>query len=365
MESQSEQLPPVRVGIMRPKILDHATTFRVMAYMARHFNVELFFFITKDVDFENKTANALFLDGDKKIRQKIPLPKIIDNHPLVFSGEYGKKVLQLANNCYFMRPLSKLRDGKAITKQKVYDFLSQDGRYKEFLIETHVVKNIHHFLTLFEENHREVILKPAVGSEGNGVAKITFENDQYVVNLDSKRNFFRTLEDFSAFYKESFMKRTYLLQPYVASRTRQGNPFDIRIHARRGAEGKFKIFPYPRIGDAKGVVSNISAGGYTESIKIFLRSEFGKDGNELYRRLMDLGRAFPDYYQTFFNNTLYNVGIDVGIQRHGNSYELKIFEVNIRYLGTKCLPIDAAITTLEYYQYLGQKLRDGSLFLSL
>lgn len=365
MESQSEQLPPVRVGIMRPQILDHAATFRVMAYMAKHFNVELFFFITKDIDFDRKTVNALFLNGDKKIHQTIPLPKIIDNHPLVFSGEYGKKVLQLASNCYFMRPLCRLHNGKAVTKQKAYDFLLQDGCFKEFLIETHVVKDMRQFLALFEENRREVILKPAVGSEGNGVAKITFENGQYVVNLNRERKIFGTLEDFSRFYKENFTKRTYLLQPYINSRTRQGNPFDIRIHARRGAGGKFKIFPYPRIGNARGVVSNISAGGHTESIKFFLRSEFGKDGNELYRRIMDLGRTFPDYYQTFFNNTLYNVGIDVGIQRCANSYELKIFEVNIRYLGTKCLPIDAAITTLEYYQYLGQKLRDGSLFLSL
>ena len=149
------------------------------------------------------------------------------------------------------------------------------------------------------------------------------------------------------------------MQPYIVSRTKYGNPFDIRIHARRGAEGKFKLIPYPRIGgNPEGVLSNISAGGHTMPIEKFLINEFGKDWQIIDDMLTQLGKILPDYVQSVVDTTLASMGIDVGIQRRGNSYELKIFEVNLASPGVSAIRIEAAFADLEYCRYLGRQLAE-------
>lgn len=77
----------------------------------------------------------------------------------------------------------------------------------------------------------------------------------------------------------------------------------------------------------------------------------------LYDKLMRLGNDIAEFVQSSFDREIFAMGIDVGIQRRGTSYELKIFEVNTYNPGISSIPIEAAFITLEYLQYLGKKLR--------
>ena len=164
---------------------------------------------------------------------------------------------RLKERAYFIRPIG------AWGKQKFYTELSREGSFNEFLIHTHTIESFKDFLTLFEKYYGDVVLKPARGVGGSGVARITLADGKYIVNSKTKTFALENAETLSKYYSENFAEKKYLLQPYITSRTRQGNPFDIRIHARRGAEGKFKTFLYPRIGNPDGVISNVVAGGFT------------------------------------------------------------------------------------------------------
>ena len=238
--------------------------------------------------------------------------------------------------------------------------LLRDGRFKEFLIESHTIDTFEQFLSLFNQYHNDVILKPLRGARGVGVARITLIDEQYAVNAKNENIRLATVDDFKKFYDENFTQRKHILQPYITSRTIQGNPFDIRVHARRGTGGKFKVTPFPRIGNAKGVVSNIAMGGYSMKLDAFLKVNFGDDWKMLYDRLTAFGEAFPDYYQSFFPMTIFDIGVDVGIQKRGDAYDFKIFEVNT-YIDGPFFEIEDAITHFEYYRYIDQKLREGSL----
>ena len=92
----------------------------------------------------------------------------------------------------------------------------------------------------------------------------------------------------------------------------------------------------------------------------FLQAEFGNDSKKVYNQLVDLAARFPDYYQSFFSDTIFDIGIDVGIQKRGNVYELKLFEAYIQ-PGFTLIRDEVAVTNFEYYRYIEQKLRDGSL----
>ena len=195
---------------------------------------------------------------------------------------------------------------------------------------------------------------------GNGVARLTFKEGQCIVNLKTEKILLENSEALSKFYEENFTQVKYILQPHINSRTLQGNPFDIRVHARRGANGKFKTISYPRVGNVGGVVSNLAAGGYISPLEPFLRTEYGDDYDIVYNKLKTFASTFPDYYQSFFNDTIFDIGIDVGIQKRGDTYELKVFEAYIQ-PGTAYIEVEDAINCLEYYRYIAQQISKGLL----
>ena len=354
-------VPPILiVGILRKNNdkLTMTSTLNLMAYMAKQFNMELYFFTPKDFNPKDKTVRATLIAGNTQIEKIIPLPKIIFNDFECFKGEKRKEIKSLLQKeSYFVRR------GLSMTKQEIYNLLIKDEKFKAFLIESHVVKNFEHFLSLLKQYNNNVILKPSKGMQGAGVSEIIFSEEGYAISNDeSGRKLFKTAEEFKTYYDKTFVKVKYILQPYFNSRTKDGNPFDIRIHARRAAEGKFKIFPYPRIGRSpKNILSNISAGGYTMPIEKFLEEEFGDNWKKVRDMLTDLGNSFPEHFQSLLPKKISSMGLDVGIQRHGDSCELKFFEVNLAGPGYDAIKTEAAFANLEYLQYLGERLAKGTL----
>ncbi|MBD3879734.1 MAG: YheC/YheD family protein [Quinella sp. 1Q5] len=345
---------PLRVGMLRlNNNLGNYTTANLMAYMARQFNIELYFFTTKDFNPEDKTVRATLIDGNTQIKKTIPLPKITYD---INGGFYQKEVRTiLGNETYFFQY------GWGASKRIINNIMTKDERFKEFLIETHVSENFEHFMSLFKEYHNDVVLKPSNGSLGNDVVRIFSDGVGFTITLKKEQLLLNSVTELQAYYEENFVKRSYVLQPYIVSRTKYGNPFDIRIHTRRDSEGEFKIIPYPRIGrNPESILSNIAAGGYTMPLVKFLKEDFGKDWKIIHDKLIYLGNNIPALIQASFNKIIFAIGIDVGIQRCDNSYELKIFEINTYNPGILSIPIEAAFITLEYLQYLGKCLANGT-----
>ena len=358
MSEPAINIPPLRVGVLQEdknkgKKPYKLSAIGLMTYMAKNFNIELYFFTSHDIDFDRKIVNATLIEGQNFVNKVISLPKIIYNIPEAISGSDKNKNLKLRlekDGCHFVRPVLSL------SKQTAYDMLLNNTLLKEFLIETHTIKNFENFLVLFKEYHNDVILKPVLQAGGYGVSRITFADEKYCVNVRQKRISFNSVDEFKSYYTENFTDGEWILQPYINSRTKTDNPFDVRVYIARIAEDNFKSFIYARIGNAKGVISNLHGGGHAVYGERFLKDEFGDDWKILYDRLNYLGNIFPEYFQSFFKEKFFAIALDVGIQRRNNSYDLKIFEVNSRSPGMGFLAREAAFASLEYLRYLGKTL---------
>lgn len=341
------------VGMMQKNNnLDLYITSKLMAYMARQFDIELYFFAPKDFNPEDNTINATLIDGNTRIQKIIPLPKIVYD---VSGFLYKEEIKALfKDKCYFFQY------GVAGTKAKMIDILLKDERLKEILVDTHSVKDFNQFVDLFEQYHKDVVLKPSSGSLGIGVSRIIYEAGNYVVILPEERILFKSLNRLRKYLEKTLANSTQVLQPYIDSRTKYGNPFDIRVHARRGAEGEFKFFPYPRLNrDSDEIISNISAGGHTMPIQQFLKQEYDNDWKMIYDKLLACSKDIVEVVQMNFRKTIFAMGIDFGIQYRSGTYELKLFEVNTLNPGIQAIPIEAAFVTLEYMQYLGKRFAEG------
>lgn len=158
--------PPLRVGVLqedknKDKKPGKTLTIGLMTYMAKNFNIEMYFFTSQDIDFENKTVNANLIEGKNVIKKVISLPKIIYNIPEAIVGSDKNRNLKSRlekDGCYFVRPVLVL------SKQAAYDMLLNNAQLKEYLIETHTLKNFEHFLSLLEQYHDDVIIKPTNGA---------------------------------------------------------------------------------------------------------------------------------------------------------------------------------------------------------
>ena len=110
---------------------------------------------------------------------------------------------------------------------------------------------------------------------------------------------------------------------------------------------------YPRIA-SKGIVANVSSGGYSGIITPFLEEQFDEHYFDVKRHLEVFAVQFATHFDSLYDERLDELGIDVGIDKH---HKIWIYEVNWR-PGTPALfflEMDIPKTTIQYATYLAKK----------
>jgi len=335
------------VGILRVNrrhILREGGTILIRAvfYLGPAFGFTPILFGPENVDFDKNTIDGQVFKNGKLEDITVSIPPVIDNSPL--DSRYADFMKKMNERTHMIR--QKL----GTTKQMVYDMLSKEGSFKHILIPTEPISSLSQVVNELDKN--DIIIKHRSGSGGRSIHKLSKDGDHYqmIKGNDKVR---LNEEEVGMFLNEKIEDGGWIMQPFVTSTSKFGEPFDIRIHCKRGAGGKFVTRAFPRVGSAKGVVSNISSGGYTMPLEAFLQRNFGEEGaEEILAKIKNLGDTFPEYYDKFFKSELFDVGIDIGIDKERN---LNLFEVNT-YVGPLGFEIDDAINCFGYYNHLYDKL---------
>ena len=341
----------LRVGVLREKpSISHLDKIdNAMFYMAKQYNIEMFLFALEDVDVDSKKINAIFLDKTKSVRRITDFPDVIDMKTWTLKNakkeKYANALKKLNENCLPVRHYFNAG------KSHVYDIMLKNGTYNNLLIPTYIINEFGDLCRSLNEYDNHIIVKPKVGIEGAGIHEIHKSQNDYHVSTDKKTTVY-TLQALEELYNDKLYGGRYVVQPYIHSKTSDGCPFDVRIHARRGGDGKYKIFYYPRIGDKNGIVSNIASGGYTMDVKTFMSREFGKQSKFVMSELEKIGKSFPDWFQRFYDKEIIAMGLDIGICRNNDNITLYLFEVNLLYPFAKYFALRVAKLTLEYYWFV-------------
>ena len=345
------------VGIMRNRTKLRPMHYTTLAmYIAKSYNVNCIFFAPRDIDTESKTINAWVVENGEEIRKIVPYPEIVDNKPSLHRSLRRSEHIEAEKNLEAVKNLEKssifTRDSLNTTKMKTYKLLKNEGTFKDILIPTYVLNSFQELESYLNNFDNNIIIKPSLGNRGNGVIKLLKEDNKYTVISGNESQIFN-INDLEDYYHNILKEKAHIVQPVINSRTLASNPFDIRIHAKKGKDGKFDITYCPRIGKyAHGIVSNIAAGGYSMNIDAFLKDEFGLFAENVKLDLIKIGNSFPEYYQNLHKSKkIFDLGLDIGIHRSTNSYKLYLFEVNI-FLNGHSFELHSAKTSMEYYKYL-------------
>jgi hypothetical protein len=340
----------INKGLLNPNKPQSVTFSRFL--LAKHFGIKLVFFTPGDVNFETGLVKGLTVECGKVTEITVPIPNIIDNSLL--GADMAEFLAKIEERSYLIRHRLFYK-GKRAHKWTMHNVL-KEGPFKNILIPTTDVGINTDRIINFAEKYSKIIVKPITGFRGGGLFRVTrlgedcykVENDCVIREL-SGNSMIDVLAEKKAF-------GNYMMSEYVNSVTAQGEPFDIRVHCRRGAGGRFVIDLFPRIGNPKGFVSNISTGGYTQPIDFFLKTQFPRLHVKIKKALVELGDTFPDYWQSLFEMNIFDIGLDIGVTADGDEFKLHLFEVNT-YIDGYSFEVKDAMTHFGYYRYLDSKLQ--------
>jgi len=338
----------INVGVLTKKEVKKlpvpCNSIRNVFESAKDYGVNIFTFTLDDVDIKTKTINAVFYNHKGRgYTRKVGYPHIVDD---TAPGNNPAIVNDLKKYCVFVRNyhiLSKLRKSAVIP---------EDGPFSDIVIPTPQLTSFSDIENALDKFDSKIVIKPSGGSLGRGVFKIVKTDDKYYVSNNKGEQIY-DLAGLEEFYSETVGDTTYLIQPYRESVTSKNEPFDIRIFTKRGPEGKFMTSMYARTGEAGGIVATIREGRYIqEDVDVFLEREFGHQAKAIKERLQQIADEFPEYYQSFYEKPLFNVGLDIGITKVENSFRLSMYEVNIAYVGARQVGDNNEVASLGYYRHL-------------
>ncbi|TSB48500.1 YheC/YheD family protein [Alkalicoccobacillus porphyridii] len=271
----------------------------------------LILFSSKDINFEEKTIKAEINRNGKWEEDVFEFPRVIHNifpKGKSFQSKEERKLRKLI-------PFTSFSVGN---KYSVPEKLVKTGRFAEYFIQFRVCTDLDIIYSHLDQ-HKSVVFKPILGRQGQHIYFVEKDNNKYIISQHKHKKSYNK-DNFHIWLQDIILKenKSYIVQPFIKSQTKKKEPFDIRAHVQKNGEGKWVITKmYPRIGDNKSILSNISRGGYTEDMDMFLKREY-KDKANLYKdNLVELTMGLTSHLDKVYGFALDELGLDIAIDETG------------------------------------------------
>lgn len=313
------------------------------AAVAKMEGINFYYFSPQGVRFNEQIIHGYIYENGKWIKKEMKFPDVIYNAGGMKTIAQKKIYRQLKKNI----PITSYPVGN---KLQVYNKIKKLPEFAHYLIPSVKINKPQNVFEALEK-YNKVIVKPLAGNQGKGVLFIEHQSDCYKL-IDGTKHLTLSDTDLHAKINDLIRTRTFLVQPFILCRTQDELPYDFRLHVQKRGTGKWGItLIYPRIGSKKGVVSNVSRGGYTGKMETFLQKEFGSESYDLMRILEHFTIRFTNRFDELYDGKLDELGIDVGIDENK---KLWIFEVNWR-PGQGHRHFDSAKNTIPYAAFLAKQ----------
>ncbi|HZK34805.1 MAG TPA: YheC/YheD family protein, partial [Bacillota bacterium] len=203
--------------------------------------------------------------------------------------------------------------------------------------------------------YKKIIVKPSMGAQGLGIYQISGDYDKYLIRDNSKKH----KADRHRLKKmvDDFIKKGYLVQPYMECRTSMDEPFDFRIHIQKDGQGAWQITRmYARIGARGSILSNISQGGLACQADYFLKVEYKDRASYWKDKLETLSFDIAKHIEEIYMQRFDELGIDLAIDKNDN---LWLYEVNSG-PQTKYHEPERARNIIAYAKHIANNLKGKS-----
>ncbi|ADU29711.1 YheC/YheD family protein [Evansella cellulosilytica] len=290
-----------------------------IASASKHFSV--YRFSPFDYDVKRNRVNGLKFDckTNEWRNECFPLPKYIydrtafSHHPIDYKRLIHFRISKIEEQTTFL-------NSNLPCKWYVYQKLKDSTLIKPFLPHTEIVT--FHTLKLFLNQYKKVVLKPNIGSGGNGIYVIENKKHFYSIrNGEMTQEYIidKSINDLYNYVKDHILSKTYLIQPFLSIQ-KNDYPFDLRIVVQKKATNCWDIIGKGyRKGKKKSLLSNLHAGGEV-CVNMKLPRKTRKYIDPVVENIIP---HIPQLLEDR-NNRFFELGIDLGIDIYGDIWLLEV-----------------------------------------
>lgn len=269
---------------------------------------------------KNSALGYVFVGGRYQLTKR-NIPKVTHNRALPSSSFLRTRLNQLAQSSIIFNRINRFG------KHKIYKLLYTNRSLRTYLPHTigYSRQNLKRALTM--NNYSSLFIKPSSGSVGDGVIKLT-KQENGIWNMHWKRGkpTRNPLGKTVNFLEKYIGKQRYIIQEAIPLATYKGRPYDLRVSVQRGTNGVWQITGMVgKVAAAGRHVTNVAKGGKVRRCEeLFQASGFSPESmkQSISKASLDiakfLGKKLPH---------LADIGLDIGVDQRGN---IKLIEMNGR-----------------------------------
>ena len=312
------------IGMMKKGALSNTMTV-ASHHVAAAKNANFYFFTPDDIQKDSNIIYGYEVKYGGKTFKQFPLPNVI--YDLVKGKDLAKYKEAYSNIDKWNIPISYNLKNRSVPKNEIYELLNKNKLTQPYLIPYEVIKNASQTIN-FIKKHKIVIAKAKEGLGGKSIHRVEYqENDDiYIIKFQHETK--KMTQDQLELLIQNKWSNKFIIQKYVQSLTKSGCPFDVRIHLVRSEDTSLKVAEsYARIGNNKGVVSNLSSGGYMRKLKDFIPEEYTTEEAKLIKRNLNTAiRRIVKLVDEKYSLDMPEVGLDFAISGDEGIW---LFEYNI------------------------------------
>ncbi|GAA4072371.1 YheC/YheD family protein [Amphibacillus indicireducens] len=319
-----DQADRINIGMLIPEKEVNQLTV-ACAYVAKHEEANFFYFAPSDIDFNAMLIRGYFYEDNEWVAKIVEYPDVIYDRLRARGINQYNMIYEEFEDIYITNEFR----GNSISKLEVYDKLATVDELQPYLIPYRKVvrvKDISHFI----DQYTSIIVKPEVGSYAKGVHFVEKKGfDQYFVVEGANEKMMSQFEMLN-YFRALIKKGALIVQKYIKTRTRDGNPFDIRAHMMKGRQQSWEFAKiYPNIGVHYSTISRLPEGGYRGDLGGFILYNYGEDqrkilGDKIQETAILITEKFEALYSEY---RISDLGIDFALDEKKNLY---LIEINVK-----------------------------------
>ncbi|MGE8079620.1 YheC/YheD family protein [Peribacillus loiseleuriae] len=287
----------------------------------------LFFVIPLQTLVEPKELTGYLPNDEGWESMSLPIPDV------VYNRIHSRK---LENSESFHRFSTLLNEaaipffnGSFLSKWDTHELLLTEDSLAPYLPETILFQSEVEFVT-FLQSHTEVFVKPAFGSQGRNICKLSRVSEGWVLEHSSNIQDTHLIETEERLYRtlmKNTKKRSYIVQRGIPLLDIDGHKTDFRVLLNKNKKQEWTITSIvARLGNAGHIVSNLAQGGEMKNAAAFLSSVFERtEAIRIYKSLSSLALNVAKTVESKRDDLFGELGIDLALDSDNHPW---IIEVN-------------------------------------
>ncbi|GBF11754.1 YheC/YheD family protein [Tepidibacillus sp. HK-1] len=285
------------------------------------------------VNWRDKTVKGIFLfptANQKKTWEyaTISLPDVVYNRVLNRGSEQNQSVQHFKQQ--YLQYGGKLFNYNFFNKWEINKILANDPTIKSSIPEAHINPSLPLLKSMLKK-YPIVYLKPAGGSLGKGIYKITKTNNAYTLQFRNRQfnqsfDFKQINALFTFLTKQPIRLNRYIIQQGITLVEYQHRPVDFRVQLHKNKRNQWKLIAIGAKAAGKGsVTTHIRTGGQLINASEFIKEIFKQDTSYVLEEIQSKSIQIAKYLEQNLNQPLGELGLDVGVDKN---HHVWLFEVN-------------------------------------